>query len=241
MTGTAITGAGVWTPEAVVTNEELCAAFNEYVRRENERNAESIAAGQLQPLLESSPEFIVKASGIKQRYVQDRTGLVDPERLVPNIPDRPDDELSYQAEYSIRAAEKALARAGRHAEEIDLIICSASNLQRAYPAIGIEVQAALGCCGHAYDMQVGCSSATYAIQSATEALRCGNASRALVVVPELTTGHMNFAERDSHFIFGDAAVAVVIEQVADIGASSGPFEIVSTRAFSRFSSNIRNN
>ncbi len=239
-TGTAITGSGVYTPESILTNEEMCEAFNEWVRRENARNADAIAAGEMQPLRESSPEFITKASGIKQRYVQDRTGLVDPDRLVPNIPDRPDSENSYQCEYSVRAAEKALAEAGRHPEEIDLVILAASNLQRMYPSLAIEVQDALGTRGYAYDMIVGCSSATYAIRSATEAIRCQHATRALVVVPELTTGHMNFHDRDSHFIFGDAGTAVVIERVEDVGAT-GAYEIQSTRAFSKFSSNIRNN
>ncbi|MCG8424608.1 MAG: beta-ketoacyl-ACP synthase III [Proteobacteria bacterium] len=251
-TGTAITGSGVWTPDSIVTNEELCTAFNEFVRRENERDARAIAAGEKEPLLESSPEFIVKASGIKRRYVQDRTGLLDPDRLVPNIASRPDDQMSYQCEYSVRAAERALVAAGRHAEDIDLVICSVCNIERAYPAISIEVQDALGTRGYGYDMQVGCSSMTYAIRSATEAIRCGSATRVLIVTPELTTGHMNFKDRDSHFIFGDAGVALVIEALDLVrGDARGDrqhddgrqdaFEIVSTRAFTRFSSNIRNN
>lgn len=239
-TGTAITGSGVYTPESVLTNEEICAAFNEWVQRENARHAAAIAAGERAALLESTPEFIERASGIKRRYVQDRTGIMDSERLVPSIPDRPEEEMSYQCEYSVKAAQKALAQAGRHPEEIDLLILSASNLERAYPSIGIEVQSALGTRGNAYDMIVGCSSATYAIRSATEAIQCGNATAALVVVPELTTGHMNFHDRDSHFIFGDAGVAVVIERVTDAAASHA-FEILSTRAYTKFSNNIRNN
>lgn len=239
-TGTAITGTGVYTPESVLTNEDLCAAFNEYVRRHNERNAEAIAAGEMEPLLESSAEFIVKASGIEQRHVQDRTGLVDPERMAPNIHDRPDDDMSYQCEYACIAGKRALEQAQRVAEEIDLVILSASNLQRLYPAISIEVQHYLGTRGNAYDMAVGCSSATYAIRCATEAIQSGNATRALVVVPELTTGHMNFRDRDSHFIFGDAGTAVVIEPLDDTRGDN-PFEILSTRALTRFSSNIRNN
>ena len=239
-TGTAITGSGVWTPPFIISNEELCEAFNEFVRRENQRNASAIAAGEKPALQESSPEFIVKASGIVRRYVQDRTGILDPDRLIPNIPSRGDDEMSYQCEYSVKAAEKALAMARRHPEEIDLVICSMCNLERAYPAVGIEVQDALGTRGYAYDMQVGCSSATYALQSATEAIISGNATRALVVTPELMSGHANFQDRDSHFIFGDASTAVVIEKVDDV-RTDGAFEILSTRMFSKYSSNIRNN
>src|SRR5262245_32549741 len=103
-TGTAVTGHGVWHPDNLLTNDELVAAFNEFVRRDNAKNAEAIAAGTRHPLKESSSEFIVKASGIKQRYVEDKTGLMDPERMCPNIPDRPEEALSAQAEYSVNAA-----------------------------------------------------------------------------------------------------------------------------------------
>src|SRR5689334_11834617 len=118
-TGTAITGHGVWHPPTVLTNEELCAAFNVFVQRENAKHAAEIAAGKREALKESTPEFVVKASGIKRRYVEDKTGLVDPERMCPNIPDRPEDQLSIQAEYSVHAAKQALARAGRAGEDVD--------------------------------------------------------------------------------------------------------------------------
>src|SRR5262245_23278230 len=115
-TGTAITGIGAWVPPDIVDNDELCAAFNEFVRRDNERNAEAIAAGRAEPLRESTPEFVLKASGIKRRRVYDRTGILDPERMCPNIPDRPEEQISVQAEMSLRAAEQALAAAGRTGE-----------------------------------------------------------------------------------------------------------------------------
>src|SRR5258706_13760159 len=111
-TGTAITGHGVWHPDTVLTNPELCAAFNEFVRRHNATHPDK-------QLKESTPEFVEKASGIKVRYVEDKTGLLDPERMCPNIPDRPEDVLSIQAEYSVKAAKKAPDGAARHAEDID--------------------------------------------------------------------------------------------------------------------------
>jgi beta-ketodecanoyl-[acyl-carrier-protein] synthase len=239
-TGVAITGSGVWVPESVITNEELCGAFNSYVRAENERNAAAIAAGEVEPLQESTVEFIVKASGIEQRHVQDRTGLLDPARLCPNVPDRPDEELSYQAEYAVNAAKVALERAGRVGEEVDMVVLAASNLQRLYPAIAMEVQDAIGARGFAFDMSVGCSSATYPIQVAVDAIRNGNASCVLLVNPELCTPHMNWRDRDSHFIFGDAATAMVLEPV-ERARNPGHFEILGTRLQSMYSSNIRNN
>jgi beta-ketodecanoyl-[acyl-carrier-protein] synthase len=239
-TGTAITGSGVYTPPHVVSNDALCAVFNEWVRRENERNAAAIAAGEVEPLRESTPEFIEKASGIHRRHVQDASGMLDIERMVPNIPNRPDDQLCIQAEYSVGAARKALAEANRSAEEIDLVILATSTLQRPYPSISVEVQNALGARGYAYDMTMGCSSVSYAIRAASDAIRCGHARRALVVNPELCSPFVDYRDRDSHFIFGDAGTALVIEPADDV-ARQGAFEIVSTRAFSRFSSNIRNN
>lgn len=233
-TGTAITGHGVWHPDNVLTNDELVAAFNEFVRRENAKHPDR------EPLKESSSEFIVKASGIKNRYVHDKTGLLDPERMCPNIPDRPETELSVQAEYSVNAAKRALAAAGKTGEDIDLVVLGASNLQRLYPAIAIEVQEAIGARGWALDMSLGCSAATGATIVASQAIQSGTATCALVVVPELTTGHMNWRDRDSHFIFGDASVAMVVEK-AD-RAKAGSWEILSTRMLSKWHPTaIRNN
>jgi beta-ketodecanoyl-[acyl-carrier-protein] synthase len=238
-TSTAITGSGVWHPPHAFTNADLCLGFNEFVRRDNARHAAEIAAGTRVALKESSPEFIEKASGIKQRYVQDPTGLSDPERMCPNIPDRPEDQLSVQAEYAVNAALKALAAAGKSGEDVDLVVLGASNLQRLYPALAIEVQAALGARGYGFDVSLGCSAATAAAQLATQAVQTGAAKCALVVVPELTTGHMNWRDRDSHFIFGDASVALVIEPLER--ARPGAWEILSLRMMSKFSNNIRNN
>ncbi|HSD90571.1 MAG TPA: beta-ketoacyl-ACP synthase III [Kofleriaceae bacterium] len=228
-TGTAITGAGVWHPEHILTNEELCVAFNEFVRRAN-------AAGAEPPLKESSPEFIEKASGIKRRYIVDKTGVLDPERMCPNVPDRPEDQLCVQAEFAVNAVNRALAAAGRAGEDVDFVVCGTSMLQRSYPAIAIEVQHAIGAHGLGFDLTLGCSSGVAAIQVAVTAIQAGQASCAVVVSPELMSGHNNWRERDGHFLFGDAAVALVIEK-----ARPGAWEILSIRAMSKFSSNIRNN
>jgi beta-ketodecanoyl-[acyl-carrier-protein] synthase len=236
----AITGSGLFIPDPVITNDELCEAFNAYVRAENAKNAAAIAAGDMEPLQESSSEFIIKASGIEQRHVYDRTGLLDPERMCPNIRDRPDDELSYQAEFAVNAAKQALAKAGRVGEEVDMVVLAASNLQRLYPAIAMEVQHAIGARGFAFDMSVGCSSATFPIQVACDAIRNGNASCVLLVNPELCTPHMNWRDRDSHFIFGDAATSLVVEPVDRVKAEYS-WHILGTRCQSMYSSNIRNN
>ena len=238
-TGVAISGTGCHFPEHVLTNAEVCGAFNEYVRRENARRADAIAAGTAQPLQESSPDFVVKASGILERRVVDKSGIIDPERMCPNIPQRKDDELSLQAEFSLKAAEVALERAGRCGEDLDMVLLAAGKIERAYPAVAMEVQDKLGARGFAYDLSVGCSSATFPIQIACDAIRAGNASCALLVNPEIMTGNCNWRDRDQHFIFGDAGTAMVLEPVER--ARPGSWEIISTKLMSKYSNTIRNN
>jgi len=223
----------------VLDNHELCTAFNEFVRRDNAKHADEIAAGSREALKESSPEFIVKASGIERRYVEDKTGLIDPERMFPNISERPSDELSLQAEYAIHAAKLALESAGRHPEDVDYIVLGASMLQRSYPALAIEVQGALGAQGHGLDISLGCSTGTAALQLASQAVALGQARCALVILPELTSPHLNWRERDGHFILGDASVALVVEPTDR--AKPGSWEIRSTKMLSKWSNNIRNN
>ena len=235
----AISATGLWTPSDSVTNAELVASFNTYVERYNAEHAAEIAAGTRQALLPSSVEFIEKASGIKHRYVLDKAGSLDVNRMVPRIPERPNEQLSLMAEASVNAARQALERAGRDPADVEAVICSCSSLQRPYPALAIEVQNELGASGFGYDMNVACSSATFAIQNAHDIVRSGHARSVLVVNPELTTGHLNFRDRDTHFIFGDAAVAILVER-ADM-APQGAWAILGTKLKTVFSNNIRNN
>ncbi|QEA39542.1 beta-ketoacyl-ACP synthase III [Pistricoccus aurantiacus] len=241
MTTTAvITGSGLYTPLDSIDNAALAASFNAWVDMENGRHARAIEAGEREPLLHSSPEFIVKASGIHSRHVLDAQGILDPERMRPRLPQRSNDEPSLQCEMGLAAAGEALQNAGVEAQELDMVIVACSNLERPYPAVAVELQAALGAGGHAFDMNVACSSATFAIDIAANAIRAGNARRVLVVNPEICSAHLNFRDRDSHFIFGDACTALVIE-ASDLATMPGAFEIRGTRLVTRFSNAIRNN
>ncbi len=235
-----ITGTGLYTPPASISNEELVASFNQYVDNYNERNADAIARGELEPLQPSAVDFIEKASGIKSRHVMDKDGILDPERMCPRLPERSNDEPSIQCEMSVIAAREALKKAGRTAADVDGVIVACSNLQRPYPAVSIEVQQALETDGFAYDMNVACSSATFGIQAAANAVENGTARAILVISPEICSGHLNFRDRDSHFIFGDACTAVLVERDDQVAPGQG-FEILSTRLKTRFSNNIRNN
>lgn len=88
MSSVVIAGTGLFTPAHSIANHELVESFNTFVRRFNERYRGEISAGQRQPLAESSAEFIEKASGIRSRYVLDKEGILDPERLKPDLEHR---------------------------------------------------------------------------------------------------------------------------------------------------------
>jgi beta-ketodecanoyl-[acyl-carrier-protein] synthase len=234
-----ISSTGLWTPSESISNAELVESFNAYVAAYNAEHAADIAAGTVMPLDPSSVEFIEKASGIKSRHVMDKAGVLDPAVMRPRDLERPNDQLAILAEIGVKACEDALARAGRDAKDVDAVLCACSNLQRAYPAVAVEIQDALGIDGFGFDMNVACSSATFGIQTAADFIRSGNAKSVLVVSPEITSGHLNWRDRDSHFIFGDVATAVLVES-ADI-APAQHWDILGTKLKTVFSNNIRNN
>ena len=235
----AITGTGVFTPPEVITNDELVAAFNAHVDRFNSDNAEAIASGTVKPKAPSSTEFIEAASGIRQRHVIDKAGVLDPARMYPRLPPRPDDVPSLMAEIAVDAARQALDAASVDPASVDLILCAASNHERAYPAIAVEIQSLLGAGGFAFDMNVACSSATFGIQTASDMIAAGSVRTALVLSPEITSGHLEWRDRDCHFIFGDVATAVLLQRAED--AARPHWRVLSSRAATQFSNNIRNN
>ena len=170
-----ITGSGLYTPKEAISNEELVTSFNAWVDLFNTEHSEDIAKGEIEAKTHSSAEFIEKASGIKSRYVINKAGILDPHRMVPEIPERSNEEPSVMCEIACQAAEQALAESGIGADQLDAVILAASNMQRAYPAMAVEVQAALGAGGFAFVMNVACSSATFGIQQASDAVKSGSA------------------------------------------------------------------
>ena len=238
MRSAVIAATGLYTPPQSVSNAELVEAFNAYAARFNAENAAAIAAGEVTPVEPSSVEFIEKASGIKSRFVVEKSGVLDPELMRPRIPERSNDELSILAEVAVAAAQEALERWGKPRARIGAVLCAASNMQRPYPAMAIEVQQALGLGGFAFDMNVACSSATFGIKTAADYIATGSCDAVLMVNPEICSGHLNFRDRDSHFIFGDVATAVIVERADE--AKDG-WEILGTRLKTQFSNNIRNN
>ncbi len=233
----AICGVGTELPTTSISNDDLVASFNTWVQRENIGRA---ARGE-EPLAGSSSAFIEHASGIRARRVLYPEGVLDIDRMAPIIPTRADHETSIQAEFGAASARKALADAGREAGEIDMVICASSHLQRMYPAVGIEIQQALGTAGSAIDLSLGCSSAAGGLHVAFNLVRSGAQKRVLVCTPEVITGHLNFRDRQTHFIFGDASVSMIVEALDDGEERAGCFEVLDTRLWTQFSSNIRSN
>ena len=234
-----ISATGLYTPPDSISNDELVASFNTYVAAYNSEHASQIADGTVPQLHPSSVEFIEKASGIKSRHVLSKASLLDPAVMASRWAERPNDEISVLAEIGFKAAQAALNAAHRLPSEVDAVLCAASNMERAYPAMAIEIQAALGIEGFAFDMNVACSSATFGIQTAADYIRAGHARSVLVVSPEICSGHLNWRDRDSHFIFGDVATAVLVEDQAL--ALRPHWEIVGTALKTVYSNNIRNN
>jgi beta-ketodecanoyl-[acyl-carrier-protein] synthase len=234
-----IAATGLFTPEQSISNAELVAAYNAWAERWNADHALQIAEGDVAALTPSSVEFIEKASGIKSRFVLDKAGILDPSRMAPNLPERTNDELSIMAEMAVKAARQAIEAWGKPVSEIGAVLCAASNMPRPYPALAVEIQQALGIDGFGFDMNVACSSATFGIKTAADFIASGSTKAVLMVNPEVCSAHLNFKDRDSHFIFGDVATAVIVESAETAGP--GGWNILGTRLKTEFSNNIRNN
>ena len=239
MTHAVIAATGLFTPEQSISNAELVEAYNAWAERWNKDHALQIAEGDVAALTPSSVEFIEKASGIKSRFVLDKTGILDPARMAPHLPERSNDELSIMAEMAVKAARQAIEAWGKPISEIGAVLCAASNMPRPYPALAVEIQQALGIEGFGFDMNVACSSATFGIKTAADFIASGSVKAVLMVNPEICSAHLNFTDRDSHFIFGDVCTAVIVESSDTAGP--GGWDVLGTRLKTVFSNNIRNN
>ncbi len=240
MSNIVISGTGIFTPPHVVTNEELVSAYNSYADSYNTKNGEAIERGEVEPRPYSTAEFIEKASGIKRRYVMFKEGILDTDRMMPVVPRLEIDDLSITAGMAIAAARQALKAANKKPEEIDLVIYGPSTSERPWPAVAIEIQEELGCGGYAFDMTVACSTATFGISTAADAILSGNATCALVVNPEYISSQINYRDRDSHFIFGDVATACILEK-EETATGKHMFRVLHRKLKTKYSTNIRSN
>lgn len=242
MTNIVISGTGLYIPEGCIGNEELVEAYNAYTDKFNAENKEAIDAGTIEAMKPSSVEFIEKASGIKSRYLTDVAGMVDVEnhltaRTMPHLYGDYENP-TLQALMAIDAAKQAMKAANKKPEDIDLIINASSVVQRAIPSMAVEMQHFLGTSGYAFDMQMGCSGATFALSTAYNAIFSGQAKTVLMVNPEMLQPIMNYRDRDSHFIFGEVGTAMIIER-EETATSDHQFRILDIKLHTDYSFNVR--
>ena len=172
-----ITGTGSALPAKCVTNADLAAR------------------------VDTSDEWIVERTGIRQRYIAD------------------DSETT--STLATAAARNALEAAGVDAQEIGLIVLATATPDHTFPATATQVQAALGCGGGvAFDVQAVCSGFLYALATADSLLRTGMATKALVIGSETFSRILDWDDRTTCVLFGDGAGAVVLE--AQDVAEDGP-------------------
>tara|TARA_B100000676_G_scaffold312182_1_gene385162 strand:- start:1649 stop:2764 length:1116 start_codon:yes stop_codon:yes gene_type:complete len=231
-----IAGTGIWHPKEMITNDEIVKSYNSYVDNYNLQNANEINEGNLIALEHSSTSFIEKASGIKTRYVIDKKNILDINKMMPLVDHEDESKLSIHAVVGIEAAKKAMAQANVSASEIDGVILGTSHAARNYPSVAIEIQNELGIDGYAYDMLVGCSSTTFAINNAYSDIASGLAETVLVINPEISTPFVNYTRRDIHFIFGDGCVATVVSKN---DSSKHCHKVIDRKLVTKFSNNIR--
>ena len=183
-----VLGCGAYLPERVVTNEELAKT------------------------VDTSDEWIVKRTGIRQRHIA------------------ADGELTSQL--AVNAAQDALTRAGVEASDIDLVIVATSTPDNTFPATATRVQAALGVRqGAAFDVQAVCAGFIYALSVADNMIRLGQATTALVIGAEVFSRILDWEDRGTCILFGDGAGAMVIRGVENGGDNAAP-GILSTHIYS---------
>jgi 3-oxoacyl-[acyl-carrier-protein] synthase III len=168
-----ISATGSYLPARVVTNEALA--------------AELALTG-----VETSDEWIVSRTGIRQRH------LAAPGEMTSDL--------------ACEAAKRALAKAGKAAQDIDLIILATSTPDMVFPSTACLVQAKLGNHGAAaFDVQAVCSGFVYALATADSFIRCGRSKCALVIGAEVFSNILDWQDRGTCVLFGDGAGAVLLE------------------------------
>jgi 3-oxoacyl-[acyl-carrier-protein] synthase-3 len=171
-----VRGCGGYLPARVITNDELA-------RR-----------------LDTSNEWIVQRTGIRERHIAA--------------------EGETTSDLAVRAAERALTAAGFVGGDLDLIVLATATPDHTFPATATKVQARLGMKrGAALDVQAVCTGFIYALATADNAIRLGQAKRALVIGAETFSRILDWQDRGTCVLFGDGAGALVLEGIED---ESGP-------------------
>ena len=172
-----VIGHGAYLPERVMSNAEL--------------------AG----MVETSDEWIVQRTGIRQRHI-----AADGE---------------FTSHLGLKAAQAAIADAKVDAQSIDLIVLATSTPDHTFPATAVQIQNGLGIHhGAAFDLQAVCSGFIFALATADNFLKAGTYKRALVIGAETFSRILDWNDRGTCVLFGDGAGAVVLEAQPQAGTSA---------------------
>jgi 3-oxoacyl-[acyl-carrier-protein] synthase III len=172
-----ITGTGSYLPEKVLTNRDL------------------------EAMVETSDEWIVARTGIRQRHIAA--------------------EGEFTSDLALHACRSALSAAGRTAADVDLVIVGTSTPDMVFPSAACILQGKLGVTrGAAFDVQAVCSGFVYALATADLYVRSGQYRCALVVGAEVFSRILDWKDRGTCVLFGDGAGAVVLEPSDEPGILS---------------------
>lgn len=170
-----IIGTGAYLPENLVSNDELAKT------------------------VDTSDEWIVERTGIRQRYIAAEGELT--------------------SDLAVAASERALERAGLEAADLDLIVVATTTPDHTFPACATAVQWKLGADkAAAFDVQAVCSGFVYALAVADNFIKAGQAGRVLVIGAETFSRLLDWSDRGTCVLFGDGAGAVVLQ--AEEGSGS---------------------
>jgi 3-oxoacyl-[acyl-carrier-protein] synthase III len=142
--------------------------------------------------IETTDEWIVERTGISQRRIA-----------------RGETTCSMAAD----ASKTAMARAGVHAGELDIVVLSTATPDRLLPSTAVDLQAELGATrAAAFDIGAACSGWLYALTVAEGMMLSGVAETALVVGAEKMSAIVDWQDRATCVLFGDGAGAVVLKR-----------------------------
>jgi 3-oxoacyl-[acyl-carrier-protein] synthase-3 len=172
-----IKGVGSYLPAKILTNDDLSR------------------------MVDTSDEWIVERTGIKERRIAAKGELT--------------------SDLATAAAKAALAHAGMEAAALDLIVLATATPDQTFPATAATVQANLGMgTGAAFDLQAVCSGFLYALTTADSLIRTGQGSRALVIGAEVFSRILDWTDRATCVLFGDGAGAFVLEAAEGSGSTA---------------------
>ncbi len=173
-----VKGTGSYTPDAILTNQDL------------------------EKVVDTSDDWIIRRTGIKERRIA-TNGLKT-------------------SEMAARAARQALEAAAMDPADLDLVVVGTVTPDRQFPSCACLLQEKIGADKAAsMDVSAGCSGFIYALSVANNAIRCGEATHALVVGAEVLSSVTNWSDRGTCVLLGDGAGAVVLSRTeADTGIRS---------------------